>query len=292
MPRTCTICTHPKRTAIEQALGQAIPLRTIAAQWSVSKTALIRHKTDHLPERSRHPSPAISQHVLPVERTTRRTRPLRQTGRAVAPSTATTIAPAHETAAVLFPEILHPQKRAFLTAFVTCGRRGLAAAQAGVKHQHYLYWFATDPEFCAVFARAERLCGHLIEDAIFERGVVGVDVPVYDANGDEIGTRKKHSDTLLIFAAKGNMKEKYGQLGTVTHDTSPQLTALLGYWAQIRQEASTSEQIIDAPVEDAPDDWQEAMIEESEGPQAYAYDDEDEEPAPLSPPIEEEDADE
>jgi hypothetical protein len=50
MPRTCTVCSHPERTTIDEALisgGEA--LRTIADQWSVSKTALIRHKTDHLP---------------------------------------------------------------------------------------------------------------------------------------------------------------------------------------------------------------------------------------------------
>jgi hypothetical protein len=50
MPRTCTVCCHPERAAIDAALvSSGEPLRTIADQWSVSKTALIRHKTDHLP---------------------------------------------------------------------------------------------------------------------------------------------------------------------------------------------------------------------------------------------------
>jgi len=50
MPRTCTVCTHPERAAIDDALVSGRdPLRTIADQWSVSKTALIRHKADHLP---------------------------------------------------------------------------------------------------------------------------------------------------------------------------------------------------------------------------------------------------
>jgi hypothetical protein len=66
MPRACTICTHPQRTAMERDLADAIPLRTIADRWSVSKTALIRHKADHLPERPTPPSPAISQPVFPV----------------------------------------------------------------------------------------------------------------------------------------------------------------------------------------------------------------------------------
>lgn len=49
MPRTCTICLHLERATIDATLLSNAPLRTIAAHWSVSKTALIRHKTDHLP---------------------------------------------------------------------------------------------------------------------------------------------------------------------------------------------------------------------------------------------------
>lgn len=50
MPRACTICTHPERSAIEQALVGDISLRDIARQWSVSKDALARHKVDHIVE--------------------------------------------------------------------------------------------------------------------------------------------------------------------------------------------------------------------------------------------------
>lgn len=47
MPRPCT---HPARAVIDKALiAETDPLRTMADRWSVSKTALIRHKRDHLP---------------------------------------------------------------------------------------------------------------------------------------------------------------------------------------------------------------------------------------------------
>ena len=49
MPRTCTVCTHPERAAIDRALVQGAALRTIADQHGVSKTALIRHEDRHLP---------------------------------------------------------------------------------------------------------------------------------------------------------------------------------------------------------------------------------------------------
>jgi len=44
MPPTCTICRHPDGEAIDQAVIAGTPLRTIADRWSVSKTALIRHR--------------------------------------------------------------------------------------------------------------------------------------------------------------------------------------------------------------------------------------------------------
>jgi hypothetical protein len=46
----CSICIHPKRSEIDQLLLlSATPLRTIADQFHVSKSALLRHKTDHIP---------------------------------------------------------------------------------------------------------------------------------------------------------------------------------------------------------------------------------------------------
>ena len=49
MPQTCTICKNPNREAIEAELLGTESLRTIAVRWSVSKSALLRHKAGHLP---------------------------------------------------------------------------------------------------------------------------------------------------------------------------------------------------------------------------------------------------
>ncbi len=49
MPQTCTICKNQNRDAIEMALLGTESSRAIAARWSVSKSALLRHKADHLP---------------------------------------------------------------------------------------------------------------------------------------------------------------------------------------------------------------------------------------------------
>lgn len=49
MPRTCTVCSHPERQAIDKALvAVANPYRDIARHYALSKDALLRHKADHL----------------------------------------------------------------------------------------------------------------------------------------------------------------------------------------------------------------------------------------------------
>ncbi len=49
MPRTCTICNHPKRAAIEAALVAGTSNRDITRQFGVEKDAVWRHRQTHLP---------------------------------------------------------------------------------------------------------------------------------------------------------------------------------------------------------------------------------------------------
>jgi hypothetical protein len=49
LSRTCTICRHTNRNVIDQALITRTPLREIAAEHNVSKSALMRHFADHVP---------------------------------------------------------------------------------------------------------------------------------------------------------------------------------------------------------------------------------------------------
>jgi hypothetical protein len=54
MPRTCTICTHPQRPAIEAACIASTPYRHIASQYGVSYKAVERHKDAHIPAAISH----------------------------------------------------------------------------------------------------------------------------------------------------------------------------------------------------------------------------------------------
>jgi len=49
MPQYCSICIHPDRAEIDKALISGETLRDIAGRCPVSRSALHRHKRDHLP---------------------------------------------------------------------------------------------------------------------------------------------------------------------------------------------------------------------------------------------------
>ena len=48
MPRTCTVCAHPERPAIDAALVAGEPYRGIAQRFAASPDAVLRHKA-HVP---------------------------------------------------------------------------------------------------------------------------------------------------------------------------------------------------------------------------------------------------
>jgi hypothetical protein len=50
MPRTCTICTHPERAAIDKALVAGLSTYDLAALYRVSPDALSRHNAAHVPQ--------------------------------------------------------------------------------------------------------------------------------------------------------------------------------------------------------------------------------------------------
>jgi hypothetical protein len=49
MPRRCTVCDHPERHSIDEALVTGAPYRSVAKRFDLSESAVYRHKTEHLP---------------------------------------------------------------------------------------------------------------------------------------------------------------------------------------------------------------------------------------------------
>src|SRR5215218_1418210 len=51
MPRSCTVCEHPEREAIDEALVGGASNRSVASLYDISEAAARRHKANHLPAR-------------------------------------------------------------------------------------------------------------------------------------------------------------------------------------------------------------------------------------------------
>jgi hypothetical protein len=49
MPRRCTVCDHPGRHGIDEALVSGAPYRSVAKRFELSESAVYRHKAEHLP---------------------------------------------------------------------------------------------------------------------------------------------------------------------------------------------------------------------------------------------------
>ena len=49
MPRTCTICEHPEKDAIDHALVGETSNLSVSSLFGVSESAVRRHKANHLP---------------------------------------------------------------------------------------------------------------------------------------------------------------------------------------------------------------------------------------------------
>jgi len=99
------------------------------------------------------------------------------------------------------------KRDAFLTAYAEVGTVTHAADIVGV-HRNAHYNWMQDPEYVEKFREAERQAADVLEKEVRRRAVEGVLEPVF-YQGQECGTVRKYSDTLLIFATKGAMPQKY-----------------------------------------------------------------------------------
>jgi hypothetical protein len=150
----------------------------------------------------------------------------------------------------LFPEISAAKKRAFLSAFAQLGKREAAAAAIGIELRTHRYWMQNDSVYVEAFKHAEAVVADRIEDEMFRRGVEGVERGVW-YNGVQVGTERHYSDTLLIFAAKGAMPEKFRDHVNNTHDVSPALAVLMAQWQALREQPIPARQALPEASYDA-----------------------------------------
>lgn len=130
-------------------------------------------------------------------------------------------------------DVVRPKRqRAFLEAYARCGVITEAADMANICREQHYNWLA-DPEYKAKFEQAQAKAADSLESELFRRVREGVEETVTEDDGKQRVTRK-FSDTLLIFALKGQKPERYkeqwkGELqhtGALAVSRGPDLTQL------------------------------------------------------------------
>ena len=121
-----------------------------------------------------------------------------------------------ETVAKLCAGIVDHKKQKFLCYLAILGNRSRAADATPISCTTTWFWRRDDEQFNARYDDAMKIAAELHESEMFRRASEGVLEPVYQG-GRLAGTVRKYSDTLLIFALKGAMPEKYADRQKVEH---------------------------------------------------------------------------
>lgn len=102
----------------------------------------------------------------------------------------------------------------FLAEFTRTHSRMSALTMAGVPSLRVIdQWIQNDPEFKYRYVEAQALLADQMEAAAFERGVRGVERPIFQG-GMLVGHVREYSDTMLTTLLKAKLPEQYG---TVRH---------------------------------------------------------------------------
>lgn len=132
-----------------------------------------------------------------------------------------------------------PVKRAkFLSVLSECGNVTRAAEESSLNRQFLYRYKAQDEAFSAAWEEAAEIGAKRLEDEARRRAVEGWQEPVW-YQGDQVGTVRKYSDTLLICLLKAHHPEKYADRQkmdstlngsvSVTHELSPALSSRIDW---------------------------------------------------------------
>ncbi len=109
-----------------------------------------------------------------------------------------------------FDDIIHPEKRAYLTAFALLGTKIQASRAVGLSAATvYSSQWADDRQFQAGLARARVMAADIFEHEAYRRAVEGVEEPTGWYMGQPGGVVRRYSDVLLIFTIKALLPERY-----------------------------------------------------------------------------------
>lgn len=107
------------------------------------------------------------------------------------------------------------KRAAFLESLIeTGGNVSRSCIVAGIGRQRVYEWRTDDLEFATAWDEAVESGTDELEEEARRRAFAGVDEPVF-YQGEECGTIRKYSDTLLIFLLKGRRPDRYRERVTI-----------------------------------------------------------------------------
>jgi hypothetical protein len=190
MARSCTICIHPQRDAIDDAIRTAEPHQAIAARFGVTRDSVRRHALSHLGESA------------PVKRT------------AIAPSAVTRAVFKRAQGQNIPADERADYQARFLAAFRTHGIITRACDEIGVDRETVRGWEEHDESFSPQYASAKEAVNDIYREAARKRAIDGTESfvvnqgkLVYDPETGQPLIERKYSDALLQFVMKAKMPE-------------------------------------------------------------------------------------
>ena len=107
-------------------------------------------------------------------------------------------------------------KASFLDALEKTGNVSAAAAAAGISRPHVYLARADDPEFAVAWSERIEAAVQSLEGEARRRALDGVEEPIYH-QGEQCGTVRRYSDTLMIFLLKAHRPERYRERSQTEH---------------------------------------------------------------------------
>jgi len=106
-------------------------------------------------------------------------------------------------------EGLQARKYLFIEALAMTGNVSAACLAAGWTHRNTAYLHRKeDPAFAEVWNDAKQIFCDMLESAASERAM-GWDEPVFNKDGEMVGTKRVYSDKMMELLLKANRPEKF-----------------------------------------------------------------------------------
>lgn len=126
----------------------------------------------------------------------------------------------------------------FLEELAVLGSANAAAAAAGISESVARYHRDADPDFAEECQRALDRHHRMLMQVVKKLGVDGVEEPIFDRLGVEIGKKKRYSERMLLAWLARQETGSWAQRGTVKHEH----TGEVKHTGRIEVEQLTAEQ--------------------------------------------------